>query len=215
MRKTCSSSKCWCTSLFSSRALARSVPNGFSTITRRQAAGEADADRPAAPSCSMTVAYATAGSPGRRARRRRCRSPASRSASRSIERRIGEVAADVVHPFRQRSRDVVFFLDAGELLQAVAELRAEPVVAAMASRATPITENRAGRRWPRDRACRAPAAACAGSGRPDAPKMTSVVGPGVGSIRRPSCRGFAGTYGNDTRLSAWSHAAADLEAQSL
>jgi hypothetical protein len=25
---------------------------------------------------------------------------------------------------------------------------------------------------------------------PDAPKITSVVGPGVGSMRRPSCRGL-------------------------
>ena len=37
MRKTWSSSKCWCTTAFSLRALARSVPNGFSMITRRQA----------------------------------------------------------------------------------------------------------------------------------------------------------------------------------
>ncbi len=36
MRKTCSSSKCWCTTALSSRAVARSVPNGFSMITRRQ-----------------------------------------------------------------------------------------------------------------------------------------------------------------------------------
>ncbi len=36
MRKTCSGSKTSCTSAFSSRALPRSCPNGFSITARRQ-----------------------------------------------------------------------------------------------------------------------------------------------------------------------------------
>ena len=44
MRKTCSSSKTSWTAALSSRALSRSVPNGFSMITRERSA------RPASPS---------------------------------------------------------------------------------------------------------------------------------------------------------------------
>src|SRR6266540_1328180 len=61
MRKTCSSSKCSWTIRFSSCAVARSVPNGFSTMMRRQCSAEVPFDSPAAPSCSITVAYADGG----------------------------------------------------------------------------------------------------------------------------------------------------------
>ena len=54
MRKTCCSANTSCTSALSARALARSVPNGFSMTTRASRA------RSASPS-SRTVAPAAAG----------------------------------------------------------------------------------------------------------------------------------------------------------
>jgi len=56
MRKTCDSSKTACTVWFSARADSRSVPNGFSMITRVSLV-----TRSAAPSISMTKANAAGG----------------------------------------------------------------------------------------------------------------------------------------------------------
>ena len=55
MRNTCDSSKTACTAWFSARAEARSVPNGFSMITRAPAA------RPVAPSMPTTEVNAAGG----------------------------------------------------------------------------------------------------------------------------------------------------------
>ena len=55
MRKTCDSSKTACTSAFSLRADSRSVPNGFSMITRASLA------RPAVPSMRTTEMNAAGG----------------------------------------------------------------------------------------------------------------------------------------------------------
>ncbi len=55
MRKTCDSSKTACTAWFSSRADSKSVPNGFSMITRASLA------RPAAPSMPTTEVNAAGG----------------------------------------------------------------------------------------------------------------------------------------------------------
>ena len=43
MRKTCSSSKIWCTASLSATALARSVPNGFSMMIRDRSTSLASA----------------------------------------------------------------------------------------------------------------------------------------------------------------------------
>ena len=56
MRKTCDSSKTACTAWFSARAEARSVPNGFSMITR-----VSPVTRPAAPSMPTTEVNAAGG----------------------------------------------------------------------------------------------------------------------------------------------------------
>ncbi len=61
MRKICDSSRCLCINRFSACAEARSVPNGFSTMTRRQPRGVEGRVRPAALSCSTTVPYAEGG----------------------------------------------------------------------------------------------------------------------------------------------------------
>ena len=55
MRNTCDSSKTACTAWFSARAEARSVPNGFSMITRASLA------RPVAPSMPTTEVNAAGG----------------------------------------------------------------------------------------------------------------------------------------------------------
>ena len=56
MRKTCDSSKTACTAWFSLRADSRSVPNGFSMITRASLVA-----RPAAPSMPTTEVNAAGG----------------------------------------------------------------------------------------------------------------------------------------------------------
>jgi hypothetical protein len=55
IRKICSSANTACTVAFSARADARSVPNGFSMITR------APSESPTAPSVSTIPAIATGG----------------------------------------------------------------------------------------------------------------------------------------------------------
>ena len=55
MRKICDSAKTSWSFLFSSRALSRSVPNGFSMITRARSA------RPASPRVLITSAAAFGG----------------------------------------------------------------------------------------------------------------------------------------------------------
>ena len=55
MRKICSSAKTSCTAALSSRALARSVPNGFSMITRARSAS------PASPSIATRRPAAAGG----------------------------------------------------------------------------------------------------------------------------------------------------------
>ena len=72
MRKICSSSKTSWTSLLSALALSRSVPNGFSMITRARSA------RPASPISRITSAAALGGT--LRWYRRRGSPPSSRSA---------------------------------------------------------------------------------------------------------------------------------------
>ena len=84
-----------------------------------------------------------------------------------IERGVVDVAADVVHPLGQRSRRPrPRRVDAGELPQAVAELRRGSPSSTAVSRATPMTENRAGRRCRATEPDRSPAAACAASDLP-------------------------------------------------
>ena len=71
MRKICDSSRCVCSSWFSARALSRSVPNGFSTMTRRQPCGSRSLDQPGrAELLDDGAVDASAESPGRTARRR-------------------------------------------------------------------------------------------------------------------------------------------------
>jgi hypothetical protein len=58
MRNTCDSSKTACTASFSARAEARSVPNGFSTITR---ASVARLVAPSTPTTEVNAPGATGG----------------------------------------------------------------------------------------------------------------------------------------------------------
>ena len=127
MRKTWSSSKCWWTSAFSLRALARSVPNGFSMITRRQAGASADA-RPPSPEL-LDDRLVHAGRNGQVVQHALgAVDLVELRLEPLIQRGVAQLARHVEDAPGQRARHLVVALDLGELAQAVLELIAKAVV---------------------------------------------------------------------------------------
>ena len=197
MRKTSLSSKCSAISSFSARAEARSWPNGFSMISRIQ------------PSCGAPLGDLAderrrSRSAARRGSRRGCPAvPRSRStspssvASRSSPSRSATSSVAVAHPAprarprrpggtrRARSVCTASFIRSRNA-SSVSSLRAAPTIGEA------LGQQAAGRR-----ASRAPASACAASGRPTRRRSRAMHGSG----RRRSCRPSRSGFSCDARSS--------------
>ena len=201
MRKICSSVKCRCSSAF---RLLRAGEIGAEGLLDDQPApsGLRRAGQPGGlERLRRRCRRPTAESPGNRARPP-SRSPADARASRAY--RPGSSispATKYICACSERTTSSLARVDLRELAQAVLELLAELLVAHRACGRRRSTANRAGSRWPRDRLY------SAGSSlrrvrSPEAPKMTSVVAPGVGSMRRLSRSGIRRTAPSTSMIPA-------------